>query len=660
MNYGRFFEFDFESSRLQEGVAVFNYRWLKDEDWSADTPKFPIYLTFTSEAIVFNLHYLEPESIDKKTGKTKKERHYHNPIIELFLSPNLEIMDGLSETLNETYMGEFPVRINKYLKKKIKKSFERDEKENNYLSLDNYSTLEIFDLESPNNYDENSPNPAHFLRKLVLDFIYDFEFTSVFKNLPYYNEVSIKLRENFLFNALVNKTRYYYYRMRLIGSELVSLLNEHEDDKDNAILDKKLQFLFQRYEAAEQDWVTSITDDRAMDAFHESPWFNECHEELEQVYSAEKMRNLAKKRQSNEQSLSAKRRTHAVSPVPDVPDIPNVPPVTSGTAKRVRFLHNAGITPESSFGLTVSNLLNLIHKRQSKECKKKEADKLDRFGKAVRSHNDTARVAAKWDVDHYQFPSLLRVWCGDRKTIFITSIALVVIVSLLIILFFWIHRQDQKGPLHWYNNVMWQFLIIAITGVLLLGLLFAIMRRWRRSTWGLGFPSLLMPRLLASIITAWFTFCLSEDIFLKLNVEHFNIPAIIIIALITGFFIGHESNTINPYDNVWHHIVAAVWVFVIAYIYAVVSGLLIYEFFGEDFLASYKIDLLLQRDDLIQLRNNELNELSDPTEVAELQKLINWKHPNKRIFVFQFSFLASFIGVFLQMMLQGVSITKSE
>ncbi len=102
MNYGRFFELDFESSRLQEGVAVFNYRWLVDNSDLKGTPRYPIYLTFTSEAIIFNLHYLDSK---------QEDNHYHNPIIELFLSPNMEISDGLTEALNETIGENFQSKI---------------------------------------------------------------------------------------------------------------------------------------------------------------------------------------------------------------------------------------------------------------------------------------------------------------------------------------------------------------------------------------------------------------------------------------------------------------------------------------------------------------------------------------------------------------------
>ena len=84
MNYGRFFEFDFESSYLQKGIAVFNYRWLKRKDSGVKkSPRYPIYLTFTPESFSFNLHLL------------KENKAYTLHIVDE------KQLDGLPETAKE-------------------------------------------------------------------------------------------------------------------------------------------------------------------------------------------------------------------------------------------------------------------------------------------------------------------------------------------------------------------------------------------------------------------------------------------------------------------------------------------------------------------------------------------------------------------------------
>ena len=112
MNYGRYFEFDFESSYLQKGIAVFNYRWLKRQDGTdKNTPRYPVYLTFTPESFSFNLHYLK-EKKDKEVEKTQgmELSHYHNTIIEVRLAPNVDEAKGLTESLNNAYDAQFPLK----------------------------------------------------------------------------------------------------------------------------------------------------------------------------------------------------------------------------------------------------------------------------------------------------------------------------------------------------------------------------------------------------------------------------------------------------------------------------------------------------------------------------------------------------------------------
>lgn len=642
MNYGRFFEFDFESSKLDEGIAVFNYRWLRDKHPSAgsQTPNHPIYLTFAPEAIVFHLHYvdLKPEG---------NMIHYHNPILELFLSPNLEISDGLTDTLNESFSNEFPVKSNILLKKIIRESYVHEEEQCSHLSKDSYSSLDIFEIETKEHYEGKGENATHFLRKLILDFLFDFEFTSVFKNLSFYNTISVKLKENFVFNALMNKMRYYYFRMRLVGSELFSILEDNNGTTDNGQADKNLQFLFQLYEAAEHEWVASVTNPKAMDAFHISPWFNECHEELEQVFADQRLQKSEKTINIANQQHQGK-NLHLVNLIRDIISPAATPPKESNP--RMRFLRNAGISKSDTFKLTVSNLLNVIHKKQNVNSKHSEKGGDNPFGKSVRSHHVSAKEAAKWNVDHYQFPSLLKVWCGDNKTIWMTIILMIVLSFGLFGLFRFLYHKMGVAD----HIIGWQFVIIFLTGIVLLCLMGAFMRKFRRSTWGVGIMSLAMPRLLAAIVTAWFTLALSEDLFVHFSSVsckggefhttlsfHPILSVIIILFIVTIFFICYESSTVNPHNRWKHHFTAALFVFCIAYLYALVVGLLVFDFFGKVYIF------------------DSLNCECTPCNCSHSKDMVPMI-PIDKIFIIEFSFFATFIGVFLQLMFQGKSITKTE
>lgn len=628
MNYGRFFEFDFESSYLQKGITVFNYRWLQRKtDGKRKSPRYPVYLVFTPEVILFKLHYYEDKlkenDKDDKDGEKNKRSHYHNTIIELRLSPNFEVVDGLAESLNNTFEAKFPMKANAYLRGIIRESFD-----NHDCSMPGFSQLETFKPEAKDRYE--SEEETHFLRKLILDFMYDLEFTDVFKNVAFYDTISTKLKENFLFCALANKLRYYYYRTVICADEVAGCKIE-----DMTAWNKNIKYFFEQYAKAEHEWVSSILDDRSMKAFHESPWFGESYQELDQVYSTSRSESW-QKHDSNVSDIPN------VPDIPDIPDIPNIPspiPIEDLKTKQA-YLKRIGVTKTDSFGLTVSNLLNLIRK---KSIDKDEKDGQDSYEKSVCIHCETAKAAAKWDVSHYHFIGLWKLWFGDKKTLLWSLLLVLPIVGLAGLLFYKMYTVGDGT-----NELLrrWSFVITIVPLILLMVALGRIARRRFRSTWGMGGVAMMMPRLIAAIVTAWFTMSMSEDLFhyfaiVNVKDEPFNHwPAMVILTLITGIFIGYESRSINPYNKWYHYLFSSVLVFAIAYTYSLVVGYLVYDFFGN----------AMAQNLIIEAQEKLIKEGKDPT-ILKLNK-----HP----FVIQFSFFASFIGIFLQLMFQGKTVTESK
>ena len=175
-----------------------------------------------------------------------------------------------------------------------------------------------------------------------------------------------------------------------------------------------------------------------------------------------------------------------------------------------------------------------------------------------------------------------------------------------------------------------------------------------------------MPRLMAAIVAAWFTMSMSEDLFLKLSVPY-NFSALAIIFLLTIVFIIYESHTLNPYDGIMHHVSSALVTFIVAYVYAFTTGILVYDFFGENFISVYSGELYMQGEDLVRqgldIIENGNSEIQGNLLLSQGNALLV-KSQNimklRYVFVTQFSFFATFIGLFLQLMLQGNSITKSE
>ena len=601
MNYGRFFDFDFESSYLQKGVTVFNYKWLQQKpQGKRKSPRYPIYLVFTPEALLFNLHYYDFELQDENW---KSASHYHNTIIELRLSPNTDMADGLSESLNNAFNAQFPMKANKPLRDMIRDSFaSHDYEMSGFAQMQPFKTeyIEVF----------AGVGETHFLRKIILDFLYDFEFTDVFKNVAFYDAISVKLRENFLFTALLNKLRYYYYRTVICADELANCGIEDAGDWD-----KNFKFFFEQYANAEHAWVTTIMDEKAMKVFHESPWFEDTCQELDQVYATSR-------------SKSWKNDRDNVAVVPTIPSVSPVPSSLPGDLKsKKNYLKRIGVTESDSFVLTVSNLLNLIRVNPVHHTSPKSKE-TSPFEKAIAKHCETAKVTAWWEVSHYHFTGLAKLWFGDTKTMLWSTLLVGIVVVPMFILFIWLYGKTDDG------TKAWLFLIIPVlTGAVLLAMS-DVMRRHFRSLWGMGGTALLMPRLLAAIVTAWFTMTMSEDLFKYFALtpsEKFNYqwPAIVIMALITMLFIAFEAKSLNPYDKKYHYLVSAVIVFGIAYVYSLIVGLMVFDFFGD-------------------------------TMLTELENEAKTPHKHKTEFIIQFSFFASFIGIFLQLMFQGKSVTETK
>ena len=169
------------------------------------------------------------------------------------------------------------------------------------------------------------------------------------------------------------------------------------------------------------------------------------------------------------------------------------------------------------------------------------------------------------------------------------------------------------------------------------------MRSVFRHTWGSGFWGLQMPHLLAAVVAAWFTMSMNPNLFkhFALKSDPFNMYAIVILFLITLLFVGYESRLLNPYDKPKYNIFSSIFFIGIAYFYSVVVGLMVFDYFG------------------VPMIKNIIAESSHcvcSTGTCALDNFIVYK----KEFVFQFSFFATFMGIFLQLMFKGRPVTDSN
>ena len=309
------------------GLTVFDYIWLRDDKHN-NLLEFPIYVTINNDSIDFHAHF---HDIYKDQDNKEQIKHLHNTILSLPLSANLDVKDGLTEELIKGWETDFP-RFDdggsNYLYDLVETAIIDD----NEIGLC-YADLKIFNWDKEkktneqksiieeakdeirksnyytekkrrkNNYKDISLSHDFFpfkniIRILILDFLFDLEHSKVFQNSSYYEYISVKLRENFFFNALANKAKYYYYR------EIAKEDNIENQEK------YKIEFFLNNFLLHSEDqWIKSIINPRSDKDFtlKIGEWFDYPEKEMAKIYengaiNAIQLYDTIKQKQKDERS----------------------------------------------------------------------------------------------------------------------------------------------------------------------------------------------------------------------------------------------------------------------------------------------------------------------------------------------------------------------
>jgi hypothetical protein len=287
MNYGKFFKLNNKKSDLSRGITCYDYIWLCDNENNKDSSEFPVYVTISKDSIDFRAHYHD------------EHKHLHNTILSLPLSANIEIKDGLTGALVEGYKTNFP-RYDKegssYLWELHWKIFWKNRKwkksDMSYFELDAFvvpkeKTWEKL-IKEVNNFDEEknyivkrkseteNSKINRFIRKLILDFMFDLEHTKVFQTSPHYEHISVKLKENYFFSALAAKANFYYWR------EIIKQEGEIKTGRQTSLFSVYIEY----YLKAEKQWTKCIRSSKAQTNFNgfKDKWFDDPEEEMDKVY----------------------------------------------------------------------------------------------------------------------------------------------------------------------------------------------------------------------------------------------------------------------------------------------------------------------------------------------------------------------------------------
>lgn len=300
MNYGKWFTLDLEASDLRHGITVFNYRGFKfykkdapkefekEEDGEHTTPEYPIFLTFNSDGVHFCCHYalLSPSLKDEDSNNGKLPiYHQDNMILSLECSGNTHTSRDFHHRINDAFCAVYPRKYNPIedgtgdvFFKQFKSQTLRDIVDLEAEKGVTYSSLEVFRKQQIDE-DWDVTEYTHFVvRKLFLDFLYDFEHTDVFQNSPHYDTVYSRFHEDLLFDAIAKKAEYYYQK-KLCENVFCNTKDRFEDK--NYLLAN-----LENYVYAEHHWIECILNPQSDKLFYDSNWIISTKKELDNVYTS--------------------------------------------------------------------------------------------------------------------------------------------------------------------------------------------------------------------------------------------------------------------------------------------------------------------------------------------------------------------------------------
>lgn len=663
MNHGKFFSLDLAASRIEEGIAVFDYTDIFDAEVTENhnqTPRFPICVSITPTSVKFILQYCVylqnntfVSSIDKavQLGSTQI-RHMEEVLIELPLTPTNG--QSLTATLKRLYLTPFPIQLKEeknYILELIEKRYNKDKsspndsihyqydlKQQDDLSLDNisYSSLPVYNLLKENNgyelytlhtVEENKTNEKKYekvlqklgldfflkmlhrdakekkydkvLQKIVLDFFFDMMHSDVFKNSAHYDEMYSTFMSDFFCAAIIRKAEYYY--QRALVNDLYS---------NNQSISDSINIYAANLEKAEKHWIECIQSPEADKHFEFQPnWFEPRAEKklCDKWYKAWRhIWNFV---------IPFYKRVES--------DYWFAPPEEE--LQRVYYREKCGDIACSQ------HLCSKTKKRSLKHPISEDKDILQQ----------RASASTKWLLKRYNFKDAYRVaWFPWANTlvlsILIAFITLVVgprkgdgillklyntfyhftesITELTQSGFSWLYDKALTGvQFHCVPTWLMGGIAIMLTG-LAIYLLLPIFKYFRG-----GKMSFLFPRLIASIAAAWFTITLGEDLYKAFFDVKLNWCAWSAIVVFIWGFVVYEVHRIVPKIGLLRKLGRALQLIIISFAISLAVGMCVINFTGDRMLVRSGILPKAFRDDVLIHTGDNPN--GDPNLVLNFDKI---------------------------------------
>ena len=744
MNYGKFFKLNLEESKIVDKIAIYDYIDLPAYEGNPKpmSPKYPVSLRISQDALRFCLHYCayyeaESETFAYEIGEDQKNIetvHLQEVILEIPFANNS--MQPVSNAIKELYVNYFPIKSTSrkdsnyaFLKQLLNKRFGKSEnlskeEKTKRLNLDknlSYSSLWLMGLRKEGGHldlKDDNDNYVGFMRKLLLDFMFDLKHSEVFQTSAFFQQMYSGLMLDFYFSALMHKCEYYYYRRLTLDAiaELEERGNINKDEKDTR---KKLireLYASQLFEA-EKTWVEDITNPLAEQMFRPSDDDFEGLKDETLRGDVEEVSHRGKFITRDDWFAGPEEELRRVCFT-----MVEKTKTKDSSEKEIKHMCNSEVVAEY-FKIGKQDGIADLRSHISRWFLKRNA-----FSEVLHLHLfKYAHVIIPFAL--IVLTILILFWPSffSQDTWSNPLIIIIVVPTWLLItsvaIYYCVKPPSFSVDSHtevladirerlvakrilWWMMIAGAFLLLTIAAIygninspwikISLGaacalLVTAIIKTDFAHIKLVKNVHLLLPRLVASIAAAWLTIAIGNELFQSFFDALPSWITCIILSGVVLFFILYEMNKIIPRESGWVKFGRSFEMLVISYLLSVVIGLFIINFTGERFLErseylgtfheeyltndttpyqqdyyytggvlkdSTNMDYLESLENLTVVRKGK--DQTDNRPVVTYWDMNFWHEYHffiLRDFLIQFSFLAMFIGVFIQMIFEEKSIT---
>lgn len=597
MNRGKFFSLDLEASCLNEGIAVFDYTDIYDasveEGNSKTTPRFPIFVSITPDAVKFILQYcVYLQNADKKKEEQRfvtsltsansndfQVRHMEEVLIELPLTATNGL--SLASTLKRLYHSPFPIVLRgedgeeaekNYILELIKERYDNPTALDQNLNNIHYSNLPIYEIfnEKRKKYELCDENKRYnkVLRKLTLDFLFDMMHSDVFKNSMHYDTMYERMMSDYFCSALIHKAEFYYHR---------ALVNSVPRGTT------AIKIYAEKFDIAEKHWVECI----------QSPLSDKHFEFQPKWYDVESNMEDGKDAESNMDSF--RKIWNWLSN--------NFRKIWSWFCDRFKSVLSI-LSPLYYFYLVdywfappEEELRRVYYREQRRKiaCSRHLFQKKFYNLKGREHIRMRSIVSSKWLIKRYCFKDAYRMsFFWSTNTILISIMVFFIsyvlefpcISKVLPILESAYVRLEQWAIC---NPILYWVLGVAI-------LLFII---YKFS----GKIFLLYPRLIAAITAAWFSITLGDNMFKAFFDQPWSKFSVVVLLLFIALFVYYEVNKIVPKLSWFSKVSRTLELMIISFTISLVVGICTINFTGEKMLEKSGVLPNFYRDNVILTSN---------------------------------------------------------